>query len=583
MKGIVTFNALVSPALIAGLVIPLTVLFLWLEWQRKRNLRTLRLLAVVVMMTMAAAVLLRPVVTSGKSASVLLLTSGYDKNKVDSLLQQHTGLQLWHLAGAVPYKGSTLLPNRDLAVKGNAIRFVTGNGLAATDLALCHEKTFTFIPNQPAEGIASLSIAQPVLAHHSATIDGQFYNSAGKKWIVIKGPGNKEDSTSIAGKGWQPFQLSVTPRQKGEWLYTLTVLDSIHQLQEEKLPVYVETDKPLRLLFVQEFPTFETQYLKNYLARAGHQLILRYQLSKTIFRFEYANRKPTQINKLTRDILGETDLLIIDGGALQKLTASERKAVKESVHAGLGALVLPLVAKTKHEDLFPFDLTPTKTDSATVTLQTKAVTLPALPARIRNNAGVQPLVQNKSGILTGYTFAGAGKLGVQLLQETYRLSLSGDSTGYGALWSPIVEKMSRRGTQTASVQITTPFPWYPDEPIQTTLLSAQPNPTLLADSIKIPLREDTRLDDVWHGQLWAGKPGWHILDPNQASGLHYYVSAPGSWETMRQNSQRGQNLRASITDRANSETVQVQQEIPVLYFFVVFVMAAGFLWIAPKL
>ena len=583
MRVMITFNALVSPALLAALLIPLTLLFLWLEWKRKHRLLVLRWVAVVVMMAMAASLFLRPVVTSEKNSSILLLTPGYAEEKIDSLLQHYPDLQLWHLTGTHPYKKSSLLADHELTIKGDQLRFVTGEGLSAADQDLLGKKTFTFIPNQPPAGITSVSVAQPVLAHHPADVWGTFYNTtSGKKWIVIKGPSGKEDSVLMEGRGPKSFHLSFMPKQKGEWLYSLAVQDSTEKWQAEKLPVYVEADAPLRLLFIQDFPTFETQYLKNYLAHAGHKLILRYQLSQKIFRFEFANRQPTQINRLTSDVLDETDLLIIDDGALQKLTAGEKNVLKESVHAGLGILILPHAAKTKPQDLFPFTLTPVKTDSATITLQAKAVTLPVLPVRIQKNSTIQPLVQNKSGILTGYAFSGAGKLGFQLLQETYRLTLSGDSTGYGAFWSPVIEKLSRRATQASSIQITTPFPWYTDEPLQATLLSSQPNPAFFADTTQLPLREDELLDDAWHGQLWAGTPGWHAL-LTEASSLHYYVSEKGNWNSLRQNTQREQNLLASKTGHSNGERVLVRKELPALYFFLAFVAAAGFLWIAPKL
>ncbi|SHH59617.1 hypothetical protein SAMN04488109_4541 [Chryseolinea serpens] len=579
----ITFHALVSPTLLAALLVPLTLLFLWLEWKRKQRFLVLRWIAVVVMMAMAASLFLRPVVTSEKNSSILLLTAGYEKQKVDSLLQHHPDLQLWHLTGVNPYKKSSLLADHELPIKGDQIRFVTGEGLPATDLDLLDNKTFTFIPSQPTAGIMSLSVVQPVLAHHPAQVQGTFYNTTPeKKWIVINGPNGKEDSVLMEGRGLKSFHLSFTPKQKGEWLYTLAIQGSDEKWQAEKLPVYVEADAPLRLLFIQDFPTFETQYLKSYLAHAGHKLILRYQLSQKIFRFEFANRQPTQVNRLTHDVLDETDLLIIDDGALQKLTAGEKNILKESIHSGLGILILPHATKTKRDGLFPFTLAPVKTDSATIVLQDKAVTLPALPVRLQNNSTVQSLVQNKSGILTGYAFSGAGKLGFQLLQETYRLTLSGDSVGYGAFWSPVIEKLSRRATQASSIQITTPFPWYIDEPLQTTLLSSQPNPTLFADTTQLPLREDERLDDAWHGQFWAGTPGWHSLQTD-ASSLHYYVSEKGGWNSLRQNIQREQNQLVSSASNSSGEPVLVQKELPALYFFLAFVAAAGFLWFAPKL
>ncbi|MBL0742885.1 hypothetical protein [Chryseolinea lacunae] len=583
MKAMITFHALLSPLLIAGLLVPITILFGWLEWNRKHRFRGLRILAVVVLMTALALILLRPSTTEEKDASVLLLTPGYTSKQVDSLLQKQPNLQVWHTADAVPFKNSIALSStHTLALHGDNIRFVIGNGLADYDLDLIKEKHFTYLPGQPIEGITTIAVSEPVRAHHLATVEGTYANIAGTKWIYLNGPGGKEDSLKVTGAGRHPFQLSFTPKQKGSLLYTVITKDSAGHATEDRLPVFVDEDRALTVLFIQNFPTFETQYLKRYLAHAGHKLTLRYQLSKQIFRFEYANRASQPVNKLTTEVLQQADLLILDRNAWQSLSTTEKAAVHNAVRAGLGWLTWPN-AKEKVSQDFPFALAAVKTDTTQITLLQKAITLPALPYRVENQTGIQTSVKNKSGIVAAYAQVGRGKIGLQTLQETYRLSLSGDSLRYGALWSPLIEALARKSAGVTAVRIVTPFPWYADEPIAVQLLSAHPNPALLADSIGIPLQEDVQLDDVWSGKFWAGQPGWHTLQADDATPSLYYISTTGEWSGLRQATLRAQNMAASESHALQTEKVYVSREISPVYFFAMFVLAAAFLWMAPKL
>lgn len=583
MKAMITFHALLSPLLIAGLLLPLTILFGWLEWNRNHRFRVLRIGAVAVLMAALALLLLRPSTTEEKDASVLLLTPGYTSKQVDSLLLKQPNVQVWHTPDAIPYKNSIALSSTHaLALRGDNIRYVAGNGLADYDLDLMNAKHFSYLPGQPVEGITTIAVSEPVRTNHLATVNGTYANIGGAKWIYLNGPGGKEDSLRVTEPGNHSFQLSFTPKQKGSLLYSVITKDSAGHATEDRLPVYVDDDRALNVLVIQNFPTFETQYLKSYLARGGHKLTLRYQLSKQIFRFEYANRASQPVNKLTAEVLQQTDLLILDRNTWQNLSSSEKSAVHNAVRAGLGWLTWP-GAKEKVSPDFPFALTTVKTDTTGITLLQKAITLPALPYRVESQTGIQASIKNKSGIVAAYAQVGRGKIGLQTLQETYRLSLSGDSLRYGALWSPWIEVLARKQSTASAVRIVTPFPWYADEPMAVQMLSAQPSPALQADSIRVPLQEDVQLNDVWSGKFWAGQPGWHTLQADDATSQLYYISSAAEWKGVRLATMRAQNIAAAGSTALQAEKVYVSHEISQVYFFVMFVLAAAFLWMAPKL
>ena len=582
------FNALLPFWLILSLLVPLSAFFLWQEWKRPFRFRTMRMTAVCIMMIMLAAILLRPSFKVEKSGSILLLTQGYDKMIADSLLKVNPDLTVMHTPGVAPYKKSSGLTSyQDLDANGGNIAHVLGQGLPTHALDLMDDKRFDFFPAPIPNGITELLIPQRLVVNRQQTLGGTFNNSSGKKWIYLNGPAGKEDSVILNGNGMKPFSLSFSPRQSGNILYNLTVKDSTGNSAQENIPLHIAASATLNILFIQSYPTFETQYLKNFLTQKKHTLVLRYQLSQNNFRYEYANRSPLQINQLTKAVLTEFDVLIIDKDALQKLSVTERNSIKESIQSGLGLLTIlntPLKKNEKPTDLFPFELTAVTNDTTVIATGSKEIVLPALPIRVVASPSLQPVIKNKSGILAGYTYDGAGKIAFQFLQETFRLTLSGDSVGYSNLWSPLIENIARQHRETATLKITNRFPWYTDEPLHIQIISSPEKQTLFADSVQIPIREDVILDDVWHATVWADDPGWHLLHTANGVSLPYYVSKKNEWKSLS----IAEQMKANFITKDNSlkisgEKIVEQKEISPLYFYLLFVLAAGFIWLAPKL
>src|SRR5688572_10093944 len=96
MKGMITFDPAVPWWVVVLLFVAITILLLWKEWGRKLRFRTLRLVAVFVMMLMLAAILLRPLTNISKSSVILLLTPGYKVSQVDSLISSRGNLRIIH-------------------------------------------------------------------------------------------------------------------------------------------------------------------------------------------------------------------------------------------------------------------------------------------------------------------------------------------------------------------------------------------------------------------------------------------------------------------------------------------------------
>ena len=189
------------------------------------------------------------------------------------------------------------------------------------------------------EGISSLFVSKHNIINRKNSITATVNSRYGKGWIKLNGPGGKEDSVVIENKGENDFELAFLPKHSGELLYSLSIHDG-DTLYEEIVPVTVEQERTLQILFLLSYPTFEAQNLKSFLAGKNHSIVLRYRLSKNNFRYEYINHDQINIDRLTPAVLGKIDLLITDDETMSRLSSAEKAALEKSIFSGLGLLYL---------------------------------------------------------------------------------------------------------------------------------------------------------------------------------------------------------------------------------------------------
>jgi hypothetical protein len=575
-----TFEPLVSPWLIMLTVVAATVLFIVLEIRKVQRFRLWRIVATLIMMAALAMILLRPKNYSEKSSGILLLTERYSKQQVDSLLSRNTHLTLMHLQNVQPYKHSKPLASYELSGRSAEIEFVVGEGLPAYDLAQMDHKVFRFFQASRPPAITELSVSSLNMVHRENTISGIYNNTNENTWLYLSGPTGKEDSLQLKGKGIHGFKLSFVPKQGGDFIYSLLIRDSTHT-SEEKLPIHIEEERPLTILFLQHYPTFETQYLKTFLQRKNHSLIIRYQVSKSNFHYEFINHDRVSFGQLTSALLDSVDLVIADSESLSRLSAAEKNNFEKSIQSGLG--LLNLSVSTKDTRFFPFRTHPSQKDTALIHINKNPLTVKVPRFRLAEEPSVLPVLKNSSGVLSGYTFNGAGRIGFQLLHETYPLALSGDSLNYATLWSPLLEQIARPNRSHSKIKIITPWPWFENEPIDIQVISSTETISVTSDSITVPLSEDIDIDNVWYGRIWISRSGWHTLQTNDGSLLNYFVSKTGGWKSLSLTNQMNANALVSHHDRAALKGAKTPQEIPPLIFYLMFVISAGMLWLTPKL
>ena len=372
--------------IVLSVIILVGTFFIWKEIQRKHRYLTLRIIAQVIVFFSITGLILRPSVKTEKTiGSALLLTKGYTKNTADSLVKT-LSLRTIRASDAAPYSNSETLASWHLLQKdAKNIRFVLGEGVPVSALDE-YDLHFDYIKSNTSVGITQLN-SEPLKKNQLNYIQGQV-NYDRPSTLKLIGPAGIEDSVQLKGKSSMPFSLSTFTKQEGKFIYQLELITDGKPIESNNLPVEVLPEKKLNILFIQQYPTFETRYLKNYLAEKGHGVTLRYHVSKTVFRYEYSNTDKQVFSKLNNQLLNEIDLLITTPEAIKDLTTSEVNTLQSSMNDGLGVLLLFSQRVKGIQNIFPFELTDVKTDtvSLTSTHWKSKLTLPATPLRI--NAGL---------------------------------------------------------------------------------------------------------------------------------------------------------------------------------------------------
>lgn len=567
-----------------GCILILTIFLVWLEWKRLTPFLTIRIVSVIVLMAGLSGMLLRPAYRSAKSDTVILLTSGYSPSRVDSLLNEHPGSILLHGPEVKSFRQSKHIASwHQLVASFPSITFVVGQGLPASVLESIPKESFQFLPSPLPAGVTYIQVNEPVFPNRVNTIEGMLQVSGSHAKLYLDGPGGKEDSIAFDKAGEQKFTLNFIPKEPGQFLYTLRS----DQGFQESLPVRVQDHPVSDILFIQNYPTFESLYLKNFLAKQ-HRLLFRYQLSRNTFRYEYINRKQQALSKLDAASLSTFDLLIIDSDALQALPKSESLALQQSIHSGLGVVILfnedPAGIK-RLRDFLPVTFNKISTDTARFDIgQSRSVTLPAWPVAPTGIAPVVAIRKNKNRTLSGYQSMGLGKTGFQLLQETYRLTLQGDSAAYNSLWSDVLEKTARGNTDHFTMQVATPQPWFPDQALAIEVISSGLEPEVFQNETQVPLIEDLLVNDIWRAKVWEDKPGWHALTvKNDSARLDYYISAKSTWASLVTANAIRQTLLHANPTGVKTATREFYQPIALWIFYALFLLGAGILWISPKM
>ncbi len=571
-------TSLLWPALSAAML--LSGLFILKEWpSRKDSGFYLRVFLGMCAVLALLGLVLKPAVRQDlEQRKALLLTPGFDPEAADSLKEAHPGIR------TLEYH-----PGNPLAIDPSLTTvLILGHGLAPYDLWQVKDRKVVFIPAPPPAGITRLRSPRDVVLGSSVSIKGMYNKPVEGNRLLLRDPGgNPRDSVLMPNRPQWNFSLESVPKAAGNLTYFLEEQDSSGQVVRiDPFPLRVKRASPMRVLILNTFPTFETRYLKNLLAEKGNAVVVRSQLTRGAYKFEYLNRKEQPVYQLTGENLQEFDLLITDAASYRGLGASSRKALRESIeNSGLGLLIQAddrFLSLPEDESFFDF-----RPDGRTTwdAGYGKGLVLDKFPLVFSMNFPIQPILLPNGKQAGAYRPVGKGKVVTTLLKDTYQWVLQGKGEAYRELWAVLLSHAAAANEVPVAWETRTLLPRR-DEPFDFRIRGALSEQVLKNDrGLRLPLIQDMLVPAVWKGTDYPERVGWNHLrfTADSLPDFNYFVYGDGDWEALGIQSTLEVNSRYFKGIKETETTGEGLVPVSSMWFYVLFLAAMGWLWLEPRL
>lgn len=585
---------------IAGSLL-LLAFMIWKETGRQNRARLLWRLLATTLSVAALACLSLPVTykttrQTGRSRVAVILTEGYRTDSVKNFLRRFQAQP--PVYSLVPNKDMlaplqvTGLPADSLPLMAASFSevHVFGYGFDREELDALQTESFFFHPAPLPAGIQSINWINRLKTGERLVVQGSCYNPlAAPLRILLNGLQAGLDSATIAPRSTGLFQLSSIPKLRGKALFSVTVLDGKDTIEQEPLPIETDTAAPVRVLMLASSPNFENKFLKDWLAKKGYAVEVRTLISTGKFNQLFANTTAQQPVKVAASLLQRTDVLISDPGALALLGQQEGAVLRSQVvEGGLGLIVRAdsLLPRSFYAGAFPLVQTG---DSVAKQMAVRtlgvvpdtASLLAELPLFIRPQPENQPLLAaGASGILAGIALAGSGKVIVTAIPNAYSWLLAGNERMYDAYWTLLLQKAARQQTAQGTWSFSPSLP-ATGEPVHLySQTSDAPPPAGVISNTAAAYAQNRLLPFEWQASYWP-KAGWQT-----AGSTHWYAYEAGNWKGVRALQKQGLTQRhvhqTGHPEKTGEKESLPGAPVPKIYFFIIFILSACFLWIEKK-
>ncbi|MES2827607.1 MAG: hypothetical protein V4687_05625 [Bacteroidota bacterium] len=472
---------------------------------------------------------------------------------------------------------------------------ITGFGLSDVDLKKIVGYPVTFAAPDTPSGFIRGDWNSKLQLGKMLLFQGSYFNGNGKKVrLVLKGLGTTLDSLSINKKGLTQLSLRHLPVQPGKVVYQLLALSGLDTLSSEPLPFEVIPSVPLKVVVLAAAPDFEYRFLKSWLFKEKHSVVLRSRISKEKYSFDLFNteRKSFVIDRAS---LNATDLIIADEEELDAMTINEKALVGSAVKDGMGLLVRlsdrNLKAKSSLiNGLSRYQDVDSLRKQLEVSIQASGSVLSPLNIGqvifLNKTEFSRPLMKDKAGkTLASVYLSGSGKITGSVLSTTYSWLLAGSTAAYHEYWTELISKTARESENSLSISLNPKFP----EAGNTTRIAVEQNtssrPLVEIEEQAPAVRQNIQFPYQWDMLYWPRKTGWNTIRVNDQS-ASFFVYDKASWqsqahfEAMKRTTQFV--AKQKNVEKQPDTNVAEEKEVPAWIFFLLFVLFAGFLWVEPR-
>ena len=540
-------------------------------------------------------------------AEAILLTEGYAPDTLRQLRRQlGAGTTVWTYGNVEKAaKARPLASLLTLAEQRPALRrlHVLGRGLPTADLPILGIIAVSGHPGTPTTGFrtaywpAQLSLGE--LLQIEGAIDP--LKGPGPAWVVLRAAGGGRDSVRLPANGDGSFHLRYQPKTAGLATYELLLRRPGQPPLTEPVPVEITTSTRPEVLLLAATPSFEFKFLKNYLAEAHYPVALRTSVSRGLVQTDFINQPYLNLDLLTPALLARYAVVVADAATLAALSSAETQALQAAVRNGRLGLVILAEATPLPRNA------PGRADFAVLPRPPAPASLPALvwpaapgearaplPAQLQPRPNLRVLITGpQQAIAVASRRVGLGSVVVSMVSETFRWGLQGHAAIYASFWNQLLRAAVPSTAPVAIWQTGTRWP-HPGEPLTLQLvvgdLPAEP-PTVAplagGSAVRLALRQDSRLSEWSTAQFWPGAAGWHRISGPGPVRYHFYVYPTAAWPGPEQLARRQAATAAAAAAPAGAAApvapATKSEPWPAGWFFGLFLLAAGYLWLEEKL
>ena len=559
----------------------LWLVFAWKEWQQVNKYKLyLKLVLALIAITSLALIILKPLVVSNlTNYDVVLLTKDYNLERLDSLKKAKKKIQVQN------YKINEVFINPN---KIPSSIYILGEGIAPFDFYQMDSLNVSYLGTHSPSGIVKLNFEQEQVVGNHITIDGLYANAEKGKRLVLESPAKTSlDSVVFSTDSTQTFKLSTQLNIIGNYEYNIVEKDSLGSIiSSNPIGVRVNSENTLSILIINGFPTFETKYLKNYLAEKGHEVGVRSQVTRGKFKYEYFNKTTKPPVDFSEKSLQNYDLVIIDSQSFRSLGENQQANLESFVrNEGLGVFIQSNASFNNSVTyLIDFSFQSDKSTIANLAKWPKT-NISKLPYSFKPTFALQPINQVNTSILTAYKSLGNGRIGTSVFENTFQLILNGNTNIYQTLWSETINALSKKNIHLATWDAESNI-IFKDEPFHFNIRSDIHNPKVIdAKNNPIPLINDINNSSLWKGRTYPTKNGWNSQRLEQDSMLvfNYHVTDSSHWQPLKSQNTISANKKQFDFKQQRDKPYTTKLTMTLIWLYIIFLLCIGYLWIEPKL
>ncbi len=477
---------------------------------------------------------------------------------------------------------------------------VLGYGLEAQELEIIQDKNLVFHPSPLPSGIQSVHWNKYVKSGEQLVLSGNYLNTADKPVkLILNGLGTNLDSVNIPAGRSENFQIKTIPKHLDKAVYSLIGVAEKDSILNEKVPVFVQAQDPLKVLILSSSPDFENKFLKNWLFENQYSIAVRSAISKNKFSTEFLNSTRINLDRITPTVLENFDVLISDPDELSALSRAENQAVQNQISNGMG-LIMIADSLNKGKGFFNgiFDTRSlAREDEKMISLNwddfnTKKMTLSSSGSfRILPKEGNQALVKDdKANIIVSSKLFGRGRILLSSINDSYTWILGNDLKSYSSYWSKLIGDIARMKELNTVWALKDPLPVLNQQTAIIIETESDSIPVASSEGELLKFAQDDVLGFQWTAPYWPRKAGWQLLESGTSQNSiqsWFYVFNKNDWasvkaiEKIKNNNKVAENTLAGNNEQ-NSVERYYRETVPPAYFFILFLLSCTYLWLEAK-